>query len=187
MRRCTSCKEGVLKPDLIEGLFRAYTCSNCEGNWILVEDYLTWKRKNPEYQFPEKLKGLSEVVAEDTKRAILCPVSGVIMQKFKIVAGSEHRLDYSPAVGGIWLDKGEWELLKAEGLADSLNFLVTNEWQKKVRDSNARGTFSEVYRKRFGEETYGKVKEFREWLQTQENKADITAYLVAEDPYSAER
>ncbi|WP_444920640.1 zf-TFIIB domain-containing protein [Microbulbifer sp. CnH-101-G] len=187
MKRCTSCKNGVLKAGFLEELFRAHTCSNCGGNWILVEDYLTWKRKNADYQFSDNLDVLNEEVAGDTKKAILCPVSGVIMQKFKITAGNEHRLDYSPAVGGIWLDKGEWELLKAEGLADSLNFLVTNEWQKKLRDSNARETFSEVYRKRFGEETYGKVKEFREWLQNQENKADITAYLVAEDPYSAER
>ncbi|WP_444938129.1 TFIIB-type zinc ribbon-containing protein [Microbulbifer sp. JMSA002] len=187
MKRCTSCKKGVLKPVVIEQLFRAHTCSSCGGNWILVEDYLTWKRKNPEYQFSDNIAVLNEIVAEDTKKAILCPVTGMIMQKLKITAGSEHRLDYSPTVGGIWLDKGEWELLRAEGLAASLNSLVTHEWQKKVRDTRAQETFSEVYRSRFGEELYDKVKEIREWLHSQEKKADILAYLTAEDPYSAER
>ncbi|MFA0809600.1 TFIIB-type zinc ribbon-containing protein [Microbulbifer epialgicus] len=187
MKRCTSCKEGVLKPGFIEELFRAHTCSSCGGNWILVEDFLIWKRQNPEHQFPDDLENLNDVVAEDTKRAILCPVSGVIMQKFKIMSGSEHRLDYSAMVGGIWLDKGEWELLKAEGLAGSLNFLVTHEWQKKIRSTKAQETFSEIYKARFGEELYAKVKDVREWLHSQEQKIDILAYLTAEDPYSAER
>lgn len=187
MKRCTSCKQGLLEPGFIEELFRAHICSSCGGSWILVEDYLSWKRQNPEYQFPDELKTLSNVVGEDSKRAILCPASGAIMQKLSIMAGSEHRLDYSPAVGGIWLDKGEWELLKSEGLAGSLNFLVTHEWQKKVRESKAQETFSEVYRAKFGDELYSKVKEIREWLYSQEKKTEILAYLTAEDPYSAER
>ncbi|MCO1333005.1 hypothetical protein MO867_01505 [Microbulbifer sp. OS29] len=155
----------------------------------MIEDFLAWKRQNPDYQFSDNLdmETLSEVAAEDTKRAILCPIAGVIMQKIRIQAGSEHRLDYSPAVGGIWLDKGEWELLKTEGLAGSLNFLVTHEWQMQIRESKAQETFSEIYRSKFGNELYSKMKEVREWLYSQEHKADILAYLNAEDPYSAKR
>ncbi|WP_445355306.1 hypothetical protein ACJJI5_00975 [Microbulbifer sp. EKSA008] len=187
MKRCTSCKDGVLKPGSIEELFRGYTCSSCEGNWILIEDYLSWKRQNPEYKFPEDISNLNDVVAEDTKRAILCPVSGSIMQKIKIIASSEHRIDYSTVVGGVWLDKGEWDLLKAEGLAGSLNFLVTHEWQKKIRENKAQETFSEMYRSKFGDDLYDKAKEVRKWLNSTEQKADVLAYLNAEDPYSAER
>ncbi|AWF79441.1 hypothetical protein BTJ40_00570 [Microbulbifer sp. A4B17] len=187
MKRCTSCKNGVLKSGFIEELFRAYTCSSCEGNWILIEDYLSWKIQNPEYKFSEDVSNLNDVIAEDTKRAILCPVSGSIMQKIKIIASSEHRIDYSTVVGGVWLDKGEWDLLKLEGLAGSLNFLVTHEWQKKIRESKAHETFSERYRSKFGDELYGKVKEVRKWLYEEAQRIDILAYLNAEDPYSAER
>ncbi|WP_444892501.1 hypothetical protein ACJJIE_17520 [Microbulbifer sp. TRSA001] len=109
------------------------------------------------------------------------------MQKVKILASSERRIDYSTVVGGVWLDKGEWNLLKAEGLAGSLNFLVTHEWQKKIRESKAYKNFSEMYKDKFGEDLYDKVKEVREWLISNENKSDILAYLNAEDPYSAER
>ncbi|WP_444929226.1 hypothetical protein ACJJIF_15455 [Microbulbifer sp. SSSA002] len=187
MKRCTSCKEGLLKPGLIDELFRGYTCSSCEGNWILVEDFLAWKNKNPDFHFPDEQESLSHREVEETKQAILCPVSGAIMQKIRIMAGSEQRIDYSTVVGGIWLDKGEWELLKAEGLAGSLNSLVTHEWQKRIRESKAQENFSEMYRVKFGDELYDKVKEIRKWLYSGEQKSDILAYLNAEDPYSAER
>lgn len=187
MMRCTSCGNGVLKPSFVDELFRAHTCSSCGGNWILIGDYLAWKENNPEHRFADNLDTFDESESSESKKAMLCPVSGAIMQKFRIVAGSEHRLDYSASVGGLWLDTGEWELLKAKGLAGSLNAVVTRQWQNKVRRESARENFAEMYRQKFGEELYGKVREVREWLQSQEQKADIRAYLLAEDPYSAER
>lgn len=187
MMRCTSCSDGVLKPSFIDELFRAHTCSSCGGNWILIQDYLAWKERNPEHDFSEKLTASDGSGVTESKQAMLCPASGVLMQKFQICAGNEHRLDYSAAVGGLWLDRGEWELLKAEGLAGSLNAVVTQQWQKKIRQDSAKGNFAELYRQKFGEDLYSKVKEVREWLQSQEQKADIRAYLLAEDPYSAER
>ena len=37
---CTSCNNGTLYPSFIEGQFRSHTCSSCEGNWVLIEDYI---------------------------------------------------------------------------------------------------------------------------------------------------
>ncbi|WP_245556355.1 TFIIB-type zinc ribbon-containing protein [Algicola sagamiensis] len=109
------------------------------------------------------------------------------MRKLRISAQHAHRLDYSNSVGGIWLDKGEWELLKAEGLAGSLNAIVTQTWQNKIRQETALNNFVEIYESKFGKETYKKAKEIRQWLQSQPQKADLRAYLLAEDPYSAEK
>ncbi len=41
----------------------------------------------------------------DTKEAMLCLVTRTMMRKFKISATDTHRLDYSTAVGGLWLGK----------------------------------------------------------------------------------
>ncbi|NKF50464.1 hypothetical protein G3R49_07755 [Shewanella sp. WXL01] len=183
---CTSCKNGALFPSFIDGQFRAHTCSNCGGNWILIEDYIAWKEQNPDYQFSDNIS-FEESDATDSKQALLCPKSGAIMRKFKISAGNEHRLDYSAAVGGIWLDKGEWELLKSEGLAGSLNSVVTQSWQRNIRQQTTKQSLTELYQTKFGNEGYSKVKQMREWLSAQENKADLRAYLLADDPYSAER
>jgi len=72
--KCTSCKNGELTPSFIDGQFRAHTCSNCGGNWILIEDYVTWKERNPQFSFDESV--LCEI--EDSKTALLCPATGTI-------------------------------------------------------------------------------------------------------------
>ncbi|MDH2433468.1 zf-TFIIB domain-containing protein [Pokkaliibacter sp. MBI-7] len=186
MMKCTSCNQGELKPSFIDSLFRAHTCSHCGGNWILIEDYVTWKERHPEYQFAADMN-LEERDAEDSRQALLCPMTGVFMQKFRISLHSSHRLDYSSAVGGLWLDKGEWELLKKEGLAGSLNAVVTPQWQKRLQQQGAKEHFAELYRDKFGEADYARVQEVRAWLQAHPRKADLRAYLLAFDPYSAER
>ncbi|MBF7073410.1 zf-TFIIB domain-containing protein [Glaciecola sp. MH2013] len=181
---CTSCKKGLLQPSFIDGLFRAHTCNNCGGNWILVEDFVTWKEKNPEHEF-EECSEWSEEDTADTTSALLCPITGSIMRKFKVSAKTSHRIDYSNAVGGIWLDSGEWELLKAEGIAGTLNNVLTQSWQNKIREKSSTNNFADIYESKFGEDNYAKVKEIREWLNSQPQKSDLRSYLLAENPYSA--
>jgi len=181
--KCTSCSNGELLPSFIDGQFRAQTCANCGGNWILIEDYVTWKERNPQFSFNESVS--CEV--EETQAAMLCPVTGTIMRKLRISTLTSHRLDYSASVGGVWLDKGEWTLLKKEGLAGSLNAVLTNHWQRNIRLNTTKDNFSEIYKDKFGLDTYDKVKTLREWLYCQPNKADLRSYLLADDPYSAQK
>ena len=102
-------------------------------------------------------------------------------------AGTDHRVDYSAPVGGIWLDKGEWDLLKSEQVAGTLNNVVTQHWQKQIQRESSASNLSAIYSQKFGEENYEKVKAIRAWLINQPNKADLRAYLLAEDPYSASK
>lgn len=180
--QCTQCKHGQLVPSFLDDLFRAHTCNRCGGNWVLVEDFVSWKERNKAFKFNPA--DISEDTS-DTKKALLCPVSGGIMRKFKISATTDHRVDYSAQVGGIWLDKGEWALLKSEGVAGALNSVVTQHWQNKVREESATSNFADIYAAKFGEATYKEVKALREWLNGQPNKADLRAYLLSDDPYSA--
>ena len=181
--KCTACKKGILSPSFIDGLFRAHTCTECGGNWILIEDYVTWQERNPEFQFSADVT----YEVEDSVTALICPVTGTIMRKFRLTAKNSHRIDYSSSVGGVWLDKGEWELLKQEGLAGSLNAMLTAHWQKNIRLDSAKENFAAIYEDKFGQESYTKVRDFREWLNNQACKADLRAYILAENPYSAEK
>jgi Zn-finger nucleic acid-binding protein len=183
---CTSCNNGVLKETLLEVDFWAQTCSSCGGNWILIEDFAVWKESNLDYNFSDDIS-VEDAEITDSKKAILCPSSGTIMRKFRVSAANEHKIDYSSKVGGVWLDKGEWELLKSEGLAGSLNSILTNHWQAKIKQANAATNFSEFYLEKFGSESYEKAKEFREWLINHELKSDLKAYVLADDPYSADK
>ncbi|PKG98850.1 hypothetical protein [Paraglaciecola sp. MB-3u-78] len=64
---------------------------------------------------------------------------------------------------------------------------MTNVWQRKIREISAKDSFVNIYHEKFGDDVYAKIKEMRRWLNTQPHKADLRAYLMAEDPYSAKR
>lgn len=183
--KCPSCKVGELEPAFIDELFRSHKCDHCHGDWILIEDFVAWKERHPEVSLQPDLD--CEEAPQDSKKAMLCPLSGTIMRRFKFSAASEHRIDYSAAMGAVWLDKGEWQLLKKEGLAGSLNAIVTQAWQRNLSLETTAKNLSAVYQSKFGDQTYSKVKEIREWLQSQPNKSDLRAYLLSEDPYSTIR
>jgi len=178
---CTSCNNGELLPNFIEGQFPVHTCTHCEGNWIFIFDYIAWLERNADYEFADNISFDKDL--NDNKKAIICPVSGNIMIKFRISSSHQHRLDYSSSAGGIWLDKGEWDLLKKEGLAGSLHSVITTKWQSEIRKDNSTQNFTDLYKDKFGEETYLKAKEFRAWLNKQPQKSDLRAYVFATDPY----
>lgn len=148
----------------------------------MLTDYLRWKDQLTQ---PLQCSVGGEVEVQETKSALICPVSGVLMIKYRISGQTPHRIDLSHSVNGIWLDKGEWELLKQEGLVDKLNHIFTDPWQNKLRAEQTKETLGAVYAKQFGDADYTKLKEIREWLQQNPKKAYMLAYLVAENPYSA--
>lgn len=181
--KCPSCEAGTLQPSFMDKLFRAHTCDHCGGNWILIEDYVAWKERNPDHSFA----AVTVEETDDTSSALLCPMTGVIMRKLRVSASNSHRVDYSVRVGGVWLDKGEWELLKKEGLAGSLNAILTEQWQQKIKAQRTEQTFDELYRSKFGDADYDKVKGMREWLQQHPLRSDLRSFLLSDDPYSVKR
>ena len=179
---CPSCKQGKLKPGFIDDLFRCNTCSNCGGNWIHLTDYLHWLGRDK--SVPNPIDSLVERDEQDTKNAMICPVTGQIMLKYRISNKSSHRLDLSPSISAIWLDKNEWELIKREGLSRQLNKIFTEPWQRKVKSDQAKETLEAMYLEQFGEVDYSKLKEIRQWLDSSDNKQAMLAYLLTDNPYT---
>lgn len=191
--KCTSCKNGDLIPGYLDDLFLSHNCDNCGGHWIYLHDYLHWR----EYASPEDIdeaehtniseESGEETTAEETKQAMLCPKTGNIMLKYRISKDTEHRIDLSPGINGIWMDKGEWSLIKSAGLAGSLNKIFTAPWQRHIKEQNAAEVLRSNYLHHFGEERYLKLKEIKSWLDQQADRNLLVAYLAAKDPYSAIR
>ena len=179
---CPSCKTGKLKPGFIDELFRCQTCSDCEGNWIYLENYLHWLGRDKSE--PNSIEPLVEKDENDTKNAMVCPVTGQIMLKYRISNKTSHRLDLSPSIYAIWLDKNEWELIKKEGLSRQLNQIFTEPWQRKVKSDQTKETLEAMYFEEFGEVDYAKLKEVRNWLGENDKKQSMLAYLLAKNPYS---
>lgn len=181
---CPSCKAGKLIPSFIDELFRCHTCSGCGGNWIYLADYLHWLGRDKSE--PNSIEPLVEKDEYDTKNAMVCPVTGQIMLKYRISNESSHRLDLSPSISAIWLDKNEWELIKKEGLSHQLNKIFTEPWQRKVKSDQTKETLEAMYYEEFGEIDYAKLKEIRIWLSEHDKKQNMLAYLLAKNPYSTQ-
>lgn len=182
MMRCPTCKTDTLKPSYLEDMLPAHHCEHCGGDWLMLKDFLLWRERHAKISNEEV--DIQEEV-QDSKTALLCPVSGTVMFKYRISGDNPHRLDLSPAVHGVWLDRGEWLLLKKEGLAMSLNQIFTDPWQTKIKQQTARETFAAMYEQQFGEENYQRLQAFRQWLYEQDKKDAMLSYLFAQDPYSA--
>ena len=181
--KCTGCKQGVLKSAYLDELFPCYTCNNCGGNWIYLRDYLRWLEKHEDV---DEQTTDTELVINETKGVIACPKTGRLMLKYRICKDQDHMLDLSPDINGIWMDKGEWELLKKAGLARHLNAIFTEPWQRKIRLSKTKDTLEALYIEEFGEENYHRLKDVRKWIYGKDNKAEYLAFLLAENPYSAQ-
>ncbi len=180
--KCPKCQTVELKAERLDGFLPVQHCSDCGGNWLMLEDYLLHKHEVP-VASPSLANAALE--AEETEKALLCPMTGALMTKFRISKDTAHRLDLSARVNGIWLDKGEWELLKAHGLAGRLNTLFTDFWQRQVREAQADDRLDEMYRSLLGEDDYEKLKELRNWLKQHPQRERMRAFLLAEGPASS--
>lgn len=180
--KCTVCENGVLNPSYLDSLLPCHTCSNCEGSLLRMGDYFRWQD-----QIDDDIDGAEtipvEVIAEETSKAIICPKSGALMTKYRISKDTYHRLDFSSPLNAVWMDKGEWALLKKNGLSTRLNNVFTNHWQQEIRAQESADIMEELYKRRFGEH-YQVLKEFREVLSGIEQRSAAIAYLMADDLYS---
>lgn len=189
--RCTRCHQGELEPASLEQDFPVMTCNACGGHWIHLDDYFQWQEKQPPMNAVVDEIGVEVDAIEETQQenadVMLCPESGAIMIKYRITSDTEHKLDWSEK--GIWLDKGEWALMKTKGVADKLNQIFSEQWQSRIRKRTQRNTIEARYEKQFGTEAYSRLKLVRSWLEEQndEDRMMMLAFLFAKDPYSSEK
>lgn len=190
--KCTSCKIGRLQPGYLDNLFPAHTCDHCGGHYVMLDDYLKWLEHTDDEIINQAQANSHELElvqeqATETKRALICPMHGNIMLKYRISKDTSHRIDINPATNGIWLDKGEWALIKSHGLAGCLNKIFTAPWQKDIKEQSAAEVLAGNYLEQFGEQDYQKIKEIRKWLDGNPKRNLLVAYLAAKEPYSAIR
>ena len=178
--KCTACKKGNLINSYIEGSIPCHTCDHCGGHLLMLEHYLSWKDMNDQNTVVNETS--IEISVEDTTKAMLCPITGQLMIKYRISKDTDHHLDLSPSSHAIWLDKGEWELLKTAGLSYKLNNIFSDHWQNNIRFESSADFLSTMYQKKFGQ-NYALIKKFREHLSVMNNKSEVMAYLLSDDPY----
>jgi Zn-finger nucleic acid-binding protein len=182
IKKCSVCKDQVMKEILLDDNLPAYQCENCQGIWISSNPYLSWLKTHGS-DIPEKVLANADAPKWDTKELKLCPDCGRIMSRFQILSNPKIYLDRCGNCNCVWLDKGEWNILVERNLHDNINSFFTKPWQDHIRVEETRNVLEKLYLEKFGTTDYARLKEFREWLKENSKRHMMLAYLQADDPY----
>jgi Zn-finger nucleic acid-binding protein len=162
----------------IEPGFEVYECPKSGGLWIPLQSYLTWRDRHPEGTSGSTEVSGPPVQDDSSQRALICPESGRLLLRYRVGHGLQFHIDRSPATGGVWLDKGEWEALKSKSLHVALHLIFTAAYQRRVRTSEYAQGLTDTFRDRIGAADFSKVAEFSTWLAHHPKRRDICCYLL---------
>ena len=172
---CPHCKTEDLKATKLEDGLPAYGCSRCEGALVSLLYYRDWVERTGGKEPPEESQGAAPAV--EARDSLKCKR---LMSKFNISGCSSNRVDLCGSCDEAWLDGGEWELLKALQLNNSLPSVFTDAWQRKVRKQRSDAKRQERFTRILGETDVSRAEEVRQWLVNHPKRQELLFYLAQE-------
>jgi Zn-finger nucleic acid-binding protein len=189
--KCPLCKTVELVSTALERELPASVCPKCGGTWLSSTHYWAWLEKQ-EFHVERKSIPNETLPVVDSKGAKICCECGGILLRYHVGKQVSFAIEHCGRCNGFWLDKNEWEVLKAHNLHDELNLVFSTDWQKgiwredyerKVHESSEKQReeyerkMREAYEKRFGAELYSEIKRIRDWLDKQPSRAALLSFL----------
>lgn len=174
---CSTCKNTQLEPQELEPGLVAASCPSCNGALVSLMNYRFWADRYASASVADA--SANDVEIGESESVHSCPKCSRLMVKYQIGPQTHHKLDLCSACDEAWLDKGEWQLLKSLDLQGKLPKIFTDAWQRNIRKQRQEIALNERYEKLLGEESFSRVKEFRDWLLQQPNKDAIKQYLIS--------
>jgi Zn-finger nucleic acid-binding protein len=162
----------------IEPGLQAYECPKSGGLWVPLQSYLAWRDRQPPGATVPSGAPPTALRDDSGRPTLICPESGRLLLRYRVGHGLPFHVDRSPATGGVWLDKGEWEGLKSRGLHVALNLIFTAAYQREVRSSEYTRRVTDSFRERIGAADFAKVTEFAAWVARHPRRRDICCYLL---------
>lgn len=164
--KCSQCEGYSLEPLELEPSLIAAGCEKCGGVLLPLLNYQYWLTT---------LEGsvdshLDIDHLQDNKQAMICPKCARFMIKYRIDIDQSNKLDVCANCSEVWLDKGEWELLKALDVHEKLPLITTNRWQQDLNQQFLKDLQEKRYRDTLGDTAYYKSADFKMWLDQQKKK-----------------
>jgi len=178
--KCPVCKTEELGLCPLESNLISGHCDKCGGNWIPLSEYWKWREQRKEGLPASEGQTIPPNPVTSALIAKLCPECNKILIKYRVGHGANFSLDQCGDCGGVWLDKDEWEALKARSLHNDIHLIFTAPWQDKVRSQESRRAQEELYRKKFGDEDFNEIQRMKGWIDRHPLKEEILAYLMSD-------
>jgi Zn-finger nucleic acid-binding protein len=173
---CSSCKTARLEPRELEPGLIAAVCQQCDGALVSLMNYRFWLDRYGTTGDQESTRPLD--VPDEQPGVRACPKCSRLMTKYQMGINSSHKIDLCAACDEAWLDKGEWQLLKHLDLHGKLPRIFTDAWQRNIRKARQEAFQQDRYEKLLGEDDFGHVNEFRQWLYRHPRKEDIKQFIM---------
>lgn len=178
--RCTCGSDsGWQLLELAPGL-PASTCRDCGGSLLALDDYRRWRDRGatlPEMSLAGDRIDLPTASAAEGARH--CPRCTRLMQRLRIGAPVDFRVDRCGPCQQVWLDRGEWQALQRAGLATRLLEVLSDGWQRQLQADDARARREVALRERHGDDRMQELARMRAWLDEQPQRDELLALLRA--------
>lgn len=158
----------------------AKCCPDCQGTWIPAAEYEAWQAHQPQVAVEALPKVLDVEFVQspfDTKAA-LCPECGRYLSRAKVGVRIPFYVERCLDCGGIWCDRGEWDVLVRMGLHTAIQQLFSSEWQTRIREKEYAIAEQQATIDKLGPELAARVFELAEYLQAHPNGDFGVAYLM---------
>ncbi|MCW3061149.1 MAG: hypothetical protein JWQ02_2970 [Capsulimonas sp.] len=176
--KCPVDKQTLLTDHPLDSGLISQACSACGGQWLSAERYWNWRHENPE-NLPERTPEDSETPAvPEVIKGKLCPQDSYIMMPYRVGHGVGFSLDHCSHCGGIWLDSGEWEVLKARNLHDDIHFVFSDVWQSDLRRKEHAEAIEQMWLDKLGEETLAEARRIKRWIEGHPKRHELIAFLL---------
>lgn len=179
---CPVCKTHALNYNTLEDTLVCMSCSDCGGHWVEAESYEKWLSKTPESSELESGENKSEpavnLVSGERSGLKFCPQCKHVLLKYKIGHEINFHLDRCGHCGGVWFDKNEWQLLKANDLHDQVQHFFSQHWQNQLLQSEHAKAMRKILIDRLGQKDYEELERIRTWLDGHEKADELYALLL---------
>lgn len=177
--KCPVCKIEFGPIINLEKELKARECPHCAGVWIPGFNYIRYiDHSHFHREDLEKIDLNSLQSDHDTREAKICPDCGSIIERQKLNPVDTFAIERCGHCAGIWLDKGEWDVLKSHGLKKALFFIFSQTFQHFINQKGLEQSTEERYVSLLGQEGFDKLKGVKTWLQSHDYKNEILSYLM---------
>jgi Zn-finger nucleic acid-binding protein len=178
---CPKCKSALVN-GILSDLLLTKHCRECSGEWISGHNYQTWRSEHaniaPNPDVLAQNYHLPYTPSPFDAKAASCPDCGMMMARGKITLRQPFYLEHCLTCGGIWCDRGEWEVLEQLKLHTNISQIFSNAWQAQVRASHMNELERQAVIDKVGVEMAQRVFDLADLLTKHPDGDFAAAYLM---------
>ena len=186
---CLVCPKKSLRRSVLEAGLKAHECASCHGRWVHGPDYLDWLDSRPAQAASRNADSMTEQnsvqeTQQDSDAGKLCLHCGRFMRRVHVGHDIAFHLDRCASCGGVWVDAGEWEHLRASQMHREAHLVFTDAWQAQVRQQTQSQADRDRLVRQLGTDDVQRADDIAAWIVSHPHGNEILARILDSTPLS---